>query len=117
MVAGFPRYEISSMGRLRRLQGRGCRRARVLRACLHPRHGYLHYNLSRDGKSYFKQAHRLVAEAFLPKPDKPELAEVVNHRNRNPTDNRASNLEWCSRRENSLHFWRMKRDLDLGLAA
>jgi hypothetical protein len=44
--------------------------------------------------------HQLVAAAFIPKTD-----ECVNHKNGVKTDNRADNLEWCSRAENLQHAW------------
>lgn len=45
-------------------------------------------------------AHRLIAEAFLTK-----TAEetVVNHRDGNPKNNRADNLEWTTQRRNVAH--------------
>ncbi len=42
--------------------------------------------------------HRLVALAFCPKE---EGKEYVNHIDGNPTNNKASNLEWCSHKDNA----------------
>lgn len=49
------------------------------------------------------QVHRLVAFAFC-NGYKPYL--VVNHKNGIKTDNRASNLEWCTHSHNILHAHR-----------
>lgn len=59
--------------------------------------GYLQVILSVNGKSYTKKVHRLVAEAFLPNPN--NLLEI-NHKNEDKSDNRVSNLEWCTREYN-----------------
>ncbi|CAB4400677.1 unnamed protein product [Rhizophagus irregularis] len=48
--------------------------------------------------------HRLVALAFCPKE---EGKEYVNHIDGNPTNNNASNLEWCTQKENTQHAVRL----------
>ena len=49
------------------------------------------------GKHRHESVHRLVAMAFL---DNPNGFPEVNHKDENPMNNRADNLEWCDRQYN-----------------
>jgi hypothetical protein len=94
IVDGFEKYEVSDMGNVRRILDDGSRRM------LNPdvdNVGYRRVSLSIKNVRGTKRVHRLVAAAFLENPDK--LREV-DHINGIKTDNKASNLRWCSRRQN-----------------
>lgn len=105
-------YQVSNFGRVRSLdRGMYVRQDRYKKARWVNRKGKL-LNLNKDGKGYLmvrlcafgtvKQimVHRLVAIHFVANPtSKP----VVNHIDFNPLNNHASNLEWCSIRENNMH--------------
>lgn len=58
---------------------------------------YLNIILSVHGKRVYCLVHRLVANAFIPNPT--NLPEV-NHKDKNKQNNKVSNLEWCTRKEN-----------------
>jgi hypothetical protein len=62
--------------------------------------GYLVVRLSRPGRRMVARVHRLVAEAHLAAG---ATTETVNHKDGNKANNTASNLEWATRRENTLH--------------
>ena len=53
--------------------------------------------LTKNGVKKSCSVHRLVAETFIPNPE--NLPEV-NHKDKNPFNNRADNLEWCTRQYN-----------------
>ena len=60
--------------------------------------GYDYVILSKGGKSKTFSIHRLVAIAFIPNPSS---LPQVNHKNEVKTDNRVTNLEWCTPAYNS----------------
>ena len=98
-------YQVSSEGRVKSLERKFINkigRERYVKECfLKPgadRGGYLRVGLCDGEKRKTFKVHRLVCEAFHENPDnKPQ----VNHINEIKTDNRASNLEWATARENS----------------
>ena len=59
--------------------------------------GYLRIELNINGKTYREGVHRLVAECFVPNPNN---YPVVNHKDENPLNNHADNLEWCTQKYN-----------------
>lgn len=61
------------------------------------RDGYEHVELNIGGKPKKHYVHRLVAQAFVPNPNG---YDVVNHKDENPANNHADNLEWCTQRYN-----------------
>lgn len=64
------------------------------------RQGYKQVGLCRNGKVKRVYIHRLVAEAFIPNPNK---LPDINHKDGNPSNNALHNLEWCTEKENTEH--------------
>lgn len=93
-------YEVSSLGRVRRIKaGQGARTNRC-RSLKLRKDGYLEVALQVEGKRKDILVHILVAEAFIG-PRKPQF--TVNHKNLDKTDNRPENLEYLTVRENVRH--------------
>jgi len=62
--------------------------------------------LYKDGKRKQHFVHRLVAKAFIPNSNN---LPFINHKDCNPENNHASNLEWCSAQQNSIHAYQNGR--------
>lgn len=104
-VVGYPDYEVSSLGRVRRVTpGRG---NAVVGKILKPRtknNGYLNLFLyDRNGNRKDCGPGILVLEAFVgPRPDGYEC----NHKDGDKKNNCVWNLEWVTKSENRLHAYR-----------
>lgn len=91
IIPEFPNYEASSDGNIRRRENQRYLKPFIINS------GYLQLALRKDGKTYWKLVHTLVANAFLPIDDsKP----VVDHLDDNYYNNKLSNLERVTQKEN-----------------
>lgn len=87
-------YKISNTGKVLSL-----RTGKIRATCVN-NSGYEITHLYKDAVDTSCTIHKLVAQAFVPNPNNfPE----INHLNENKVDNRAENLEWCSRRYNQVY--------------
>jgi len=66
--------------------------------------GYSSVSLKKNNKQVSLFLHRVIGEAFIPNPDNKPF---INHKNGIKTDNRVSNLEWCTRSENAKHSFKI----------
>ena len=100
-------YEVSNLGRVRRIKsGLGTVIGYVLKP-LRKAHGYMFVSLCRHGKKIDKLIHRLVLEAFIGlKLDRKEC----NHKDGNKANNTLNNLEWVNRSENMLHSFEVLKN-------
>lgn len=62
--------------------------------------GYMMINLYNNTIKKYALVHRLVAEIYIPKI---QGKNIVNHKNKNKSDNRVENLEWVNESENMIH--------------
>ena len=105
-------YLISSNGRIISLERKSKHSRHIGVYCLRKKrklsfsilnNGYNMAALTINGVVVRKSLHRLVAINFIPNP---ENKPCVNHKNGVKTDNRVSNLEWATHKENSQHSYR-----------
>ncbi len=91
-IDGFPGYEISNLGKVKSPN-------KILKTT--PNYSGYHLVTLCNSKKYITpRVHRLVAKAFIPNPN--NLPEV-NHLDGDKSNNKASNLIWCSSKQNMRH--------------
>lgn len=111
-------YQVSNLGRVRSLDRIIIKRhpksgipteyrhkGRIMKPISYP-NGYLTICLKNERKKENWLIHRLVGKAFVS--GYFEGADI-NHKNEDVTDNRADNLEWCTRSYNLQYNGRAKR--------
>lgn len=100
-------YEVSDLGNVRSIVDRkNSYVGKVLQPTLR-KNGYLQFGLTKDGKTKWFKASRLVARTWIPNP---ESKPTVNHKDGLKTNDKVSNLEWATIAENTKHAY------DMGLA-
>lgn len=119
-IAGYEGcYQVSNIGRVRSLDryvftvGNPNKKRRIhgkilnlSRRMSNGEPGYLYVNLSKNGDDKLYTVHRLVAEAFIPNPDN---LPCINHKDEDKSNNRVSNLEWCTIKYNNNYGTARKR--------
>ena len=96
-------YEVSNKGRIKSLE----RIVNAKNRQIHKREsirnlkindGYYYVTLAKNSKRETIAVHRIVAMAFI---EKPNGKNHIDHINTNRLDNRVENLKWCKRLENA----------------
>jgi len=110
-IEGFPRYNVSNLGRVRS----NIRESKLLNPFLTSNHDYYSVNLFIKGKRHSKTVHRLVLKAFKKNPN-PGYFDRCDHINQNKRDNNINNLRWSNAVLNGLNgnqkgfYWRKARN-------
>lgn len=115
-VIGFEcLYQVSTNGRVRSYdravayprgqRGIAVKKGKVLSPKVTQTGYYEVVLIGADGARHSKRVHRLVAEAFIPNPDK---LPYINHIDENKQNNNVTNLEWCTPKHNSEEYTRKR---------
>lgn len=100
-VVGYEGYQVSNNGNIRSFKRYP--EGKMLHPTVSKRQGRVSVMLiAPSGKPMRVSLHRIVAMAFVDNPNPKEFVEV-NHKDENPLNNNADNLEWCSHSYN-MHY-------------
>lgn len=95
-------YQVSNLGRVKSFRASskyGSQKEYILNPTS-KENGYCNVTLYGKYGRHKYLVHRLVAEAFIPNPNN---LPQVNHKDENPLNNAASNLEWCTAEYNNAY--------------
>ena len=105
-------YQISNLGRVKSLErivlqknGRKRVQHELIRKPRKVYKGYLQIDLWKNHEYSAKRINRLVAQAFIPKP---ENKPIVHHKDHDKLNNHYSNLEWATPQENAVAYQEYK---------
>lgn len=101
VIEKFPDYECSDLGNFRRCTpGKGTIIGKPRRTYQNPVTKYLNVTFSYRGQKCTRTyaAHRVIAETWIPNPNN---LPQVNHIDKDRTNNKVSNLEWISVKDNN----------------
>lgn len=112
-IKGYERlYQVSSNGIIKKLAQKSKSNRSAYRNKIYPEKilkpkinhlGYAKIVLFKNGIGTKFSFHKIAATTFIPNP---ENKKEVNHINGIKSDNRAENLEWCTRSENVNHSFK-----------
>jgi hypothetical protein len=97
-IPGFKDYEASNLGNIRswKKQSKGKVLKPFISNC-----GYNLIHLLENNKRFTKAVHRIIILSFIGQSDL-----TVNHIDGNKTNNKISNLEYCTMKENLIHAYK-----------
>ena len=90
------KYQVSDKRRVKSLGNNKKRVEKILKPRISNK-GYYSVVLYKNGNRCIHSIHRLVAQTFI---KNPENYPIVNHKDENPINNCAENLEWCTQKYN-----------------
>lgn len=106
-IYGYDHYQVSNLGRVRRLSyttiaKNGIPRNQPMRymKASDAGKGYRNIGLFKNGKQHTYRLCRIVATAFC---ENPHNYPIVNHKDCNVTNDCADNLEWCNHSYNNTY--------------